>query len=632
MPADTYVTLTNSIKKGFPLPGGYTGAATVAFDVSRFLDSFDQSIVLNRYSPVLQKSIGADYQNNIAITGSFRTDFTPTDDNLNCGYSFITVRKGAGTASAYSGYGFVWRPSSPTYNDEMDIAGAVESETYGAGYYDITCADPGVGIDLLYLVSEDSVTHRKTYTPFNYVEYDSGAIKGCYLPTAAPTTSHHLCHMSPNIYIVDNDPAHGDMYASKYIVDPLTGLAYIQAGTALIEPGTKYYFGIEITSTNAITVSMNDTGAPFVEGDIIISSGATSPMSEFLNSPNMDYFGISVFDTYGSQWWYDNLKISLLDGEHAVGYFRFDVSDISEDMQIELSAHGTGGTTDGIKVSIWDGAAWEDILTAATSENAVMVSNIFTKTEYAAGGYIDIRVTTTEPGSNGLPSYLEIDYIKVIRALVSGVHMGGCVDVYIDDPDAAITTITETVDASSYSIDLLGSNDIFNITSVAIAGAGLLYAKDYIIVEADPSISNSILAKSHLKFKSTYGNLPATISYWESLAVASAQAAVELDKHRPLGINVLVKHKRIHEITATPGDVTTKGYLEDYLSELPYIDGVKTISYSDLSKYIYGESGTYTALTLSIKSYDGNRMKYRTIGSMGQEYQIDETETFRIMT
>lgn len=134
-----------------------------------------------------------------------------------------------------------------------------------------------------------------------------------------------------------------------------------------------------------------------------------------------------------------------------------------------------------------------------------------------------------------------------------------------------------------------------------------------------------------IKFAPDYYGEEATVSYWDSDAVTSAQSLMNDDSHRPLGLNVLVKHKSIHEITISPDDALTESYIASYMEDLQYLDGVKSIVYTDIAKYIYSETGSYSDVTLFIKYFDGSRMKYRTLSTMGQEYKIEETETYRIV-
>lgn len=631
MPQDQYVTLATTLRRQFETPDGRGGYATASMDVDAFLREFDQSVTLNRYSPVLQKRIGTEYQKNIEITGSFRTNCDMSNADVNGGFSFITVRKESyGKASAYSGYGFAWRPSYPSYNSEISIIGAPTISSMGNGYYDIpVTADPESESLLMYLSYIDT-SEKKIYVPFNYASYADGKLIGCYLPTVAPLNTHKICHMSPNIYICDNNPSHGDMYASKYIMDPLTGLSYIQSATMQILPDVTYYFKISIKSDNAIEVYLQSTSDDFSSSSPVIISGATTPISEYMSVENMDSFGISVYDTCGYQWWYDNLKISKLGGEYPVSYFRFDVTDMPEDLQIEISAYGLS-EDNGIMVKVRDheGAGkWDSILTASVEDYTVMVTNIISKAKYAQGGVIDIMVTTISPSTPETPATIYIDYIKAVRAMVSGVHMGGCVDVYIDDPSAYLRSVSQTIDETTGSLAVPG---IYNISSISVNDIELLYAKDYVISEADPCYSNSILSSPVIKFAPDYYGEEATVSYWDSDAVTSAQSLMNDDSHRPLGLNVLVKHKSIHEITISPDDALTESYIASYMEDLQYLDGVKSIVYTDIAKYIYSETGSYSDVTLFIKYFDGSRMKYRTLSTMGQEYKIEETETYRIV-
>lgn len=624
------------------LPGNQHANVIVDFDVNRFLESFgsDQLIQLNSYSPVVQKRIGSGNQKNISITGRFRTNYEYSSTSYYGGFSFIQVRKNSsGKASAYSGYGIAWRPSAPDLEALIGITLA-EASDLGLGYYDIT-HDGTIETDnnLMYLNYVDTNTNKLISVPFHYAGSEAGILTGCHIPmvSLADISTGSLAFMAPNLYIVDNDPVHGDTYASKYVVDPLTGLAFIQAATVQIDSNATYYFRMDIDDDNALHFYLaedaQDLGEP---ASLMIQTGSAIPVSEYLRGGNMDSFGLSVFDTGGYQWWYDDIKIAKLSGEYSVLYFRFDATDMSEMLQLELSAYGEssdslGTPTNGIVVNVWnpDTITWDNILTAPLNlEYATMVSNIIARDTYTEDSHILFMVTTRNPSRPDAPSAVYVDYVKLVRSSVVGMHVGGCIDLYVDDPGATYQTSTATVDADSYYVDVSG---YMNISSIWMGDVELMYSRDYVIVDGDPGTFNTTRSVAKAKFTSAFAGQTVTIYYWMSANTAGLQGMLESDDHRPITTDVLVRHKRIHEITVS--ESSTYAYLvQAYLDALTYEDGYKILNYSDLVKYIYNTEGQYPTMRLLITTFDNKKRRVATLDKMGQEYPIGETETFRIMS
>jgi hypothetical protein len=617
MPKDTSILDKVTAKKRFTLPTGQSGIALLTLNSKGFLDSFDEAVLLDRYSPVVQKRIGATYQNNVKISGIFRTNYEHKDDNPWGGYSFIQVRKNStGKASAYSGYGIAWRTSVPSKDSFIDISSVRDD---GEGYWTITCDDPDTDTDdTLYLV-QSGTDGKSYYIPFQHGGYNGGTLTECYLSNVTPSDSDQIALMSPNVYIVDNDPVHGDNYASKYVVDPLTGLSFIQAGVHLIESGKNYEFEITISSDNSLIFSLKEAGASGEPVDVL-TTGANVPLSEYLGSLNMDSFGISVYDTNGYQWWYDDLKIEKLANEYAAMFFKMDTSGMPDMLQAQITAEGTSG----FNLDIWNGStpAWDNIISYGTERLATVLSKSFSKDSYSEDGLVTMRATSIAESDVGAPAEINVDSIKIIRSIAPGVHVGGCVDVYIDDPDAQVTD--EDVTLSDAMGDVSNYPNIVNVTA---GPAALVYGVDYVIVSGDPSTYNSMRSQSMIRVTQDHASATLTVSYWDSPVLTSIGEELDSSDHKPVATDVLIKHKVIHEVRTTEGVSS----LEAYIGQLQYENGVKTISYSDFIKYVYSLSGTYISPRITIHAFDGKQRRMATLFAMGQEYAISDIETFRVV-
>lgn len=625
MPRDNSIFDEVTANKRFKLPTGQNGVALLTLNSRGFLDSFDEAVTLDRYSPVVQKRIGEEYQKNIKLSGLFRTNYEHSTDNPWGGYSFIQVRKNStGKASAYSGYGIAWRPSVPDMDDLIDISSVAADGR--DGYWRIACDNPNTDTEATLYLVQTGVDLKTTYIPFQHEGYDSGALEGCYIPNATPSTSDKIALMSPNVYIVDNDPVHGDNYASRYIVDPLTGLSFIQAGTCLIEKDKSYYFEIRIDGNNALSFSLKEADE---EGDPvdILSTGAAVTLSEYLGGSNMDSLGLSVYDTNGYQWWYDDIKIEKLASEYAVMYFLMDVAGMPESLQIELTAAGSAPGQDGLCVEAWSSSLreWVNILTYSRDAEETLISKTMSKTAYAEENIITIRVRSLGGSSASEPAMISIDSIKVIRSTTPGVHIGGCVDVYVDDPEAQRTIQNIRLVSTGTYADV----SIYpNISKVTVAGTELMYGVDYVIEAGDHNTYNSNRSEAILRVAAAYSGAILSITYWNSHVMISIADMLSSDDHKPVATDVLVRHKVIHEVVIDSYEQS----LLSYMSTLRYENSVKTISYSDFVKYIYNTTGIYASPKIIVHAFDGQKRRMAALTSMGQEYAINEIETFRVVS
>jgi len=625
MPRDNSIFDEVTANKRFKLPTGQNGVALLTLNSRGFLDSFDEAVTLDRYSPVVQKRIGEEYQKNIKLSGLFRTNYEHSIDNPWGGYSFIQIRKNStGKASAYSGYGIAWRPSVPDMDDLIGISSVAADGR--DGYWRIACDNPNTDTEATLYLVQTGVDLKTTYIPFQHEGYDSGALEGCYIPNATPSTSDKIALMSPNVYIVDNDPVHGDNYASRYIVDPLTGLSFIQAGTCLIEKDKSYYFEIRIDGNNALSFSLKEADE---EGDPvdILSTGAAVTLSEYLGGSNMDSLGLSVYDTNGYQWWYDDIKIEKLASEYAVMYFLMDVAGMPESLQIELTAAGSAPGQDGLCVEAWSSSLreWVNILTYSRDAEETLISKTMSKTAYAEENIITIRVRSLGGSSASEPAMISIDSIKVIRSTTPGVHIGGCVDVYVDDPEAQRTTQNIRLVSTGTYADV----SIYpNISKVTVAGTELMYGVDYVIEAGDHNTYNSNRSEAILRVAAAYSGAILSITYWNSHVMISIADMLSRDDHKPVATDVLVRHKVIHEVVIDSYEQS----LLSYMSTLRYENSVKTISYSDFVKYIYNTTGIYASPKIIVHAFDGQKRRMAALTSMGQEYAINEIETFRVVS
>ncbi|MDD2297928.1 MAG: hypothetical protein PHX79_08960, partial [Sphaerochaetaceae bacterium] len=264
-----------------------------------------------------------------------------------------------------------------------------------------------------------------------------------------------------------------------------------------------------------------------------MSTGAAVTLSEYLGGSNMDSLGLSVYDTNGYQWWYDDIKIEKLASEYAVMYFLMDVAGMPESLQIELTAAGSAPGQDGLCVEAWSSSLreWVNILTYSRDAEETLISKTMSKTAYAEENIITIRVRSLGGSSASEPAMISIDSIKVIRSTTPGVHIGGCVDVYVDDPEAQRTM----KDISLVSTGTYADVSIYpNISKVTVAGTELMYGVDYVIEAGDHNTYNSNRSEAILRVAAAYSGAILSITYWNSHVMISIADMLSSDDHKPV--------------------------------------------------------------------------------------------------
>ncbi len=610
------------------------------FDVSKFLEEYSSGddIPVETYNPICQKKLSSELQKNIEITGKFRTDYDPVESGSHGGYSYITVRKpSSGKADAISGYGIVWRPSS--YDAEsLELTGTVSGTT-------ITL-NPGDGVHLgtnTVAFISNVIGNKIYYVPFEFTR-DTDILTDCVFPeNITPSGEVTILVCEPNIFIVDNDLVNADMYVNKVMEFPGNTLAYIVSGITKIEKNTDYYFKMQISEDNAIDFYLEETEEALEEATAKISCGARTPLSEYLATSNMDAFGISTVDTAGYKWYYDNIQIRRLAGEYAVNYFEFDISTLADMIQLYIKGYGSGYGGDGLKMYVWDPSqeVWEQIAENTFSVSGLTISNDIDTEYYATDNTIKIKVQTSYPSGLTTEAAISLDYIDVRSSYNSGVNIGGCVDVYIDDEYLKSDTVDVEPDLSDYINVIDFSNRVpVWIDKIIIKDSSpeieLTEGIDYIWEHNDNNYERSVRGQSIIKFNPAISS-EVRITYYYSSLVKNVQNWVNEPHIHYKGQDILVRHKNIHllSIVATTGDntilSTIKGHIEDYVNTLTSKDGEVSLTYEGIKEYLYLQGVRELSYLVVTDNYRENGVKTKEIINVpGDVITINKTAIFRL--
>ena len=620
----------------------------VDFNINEFFTNYagGGALAVESYNPILQKPIGLTLQSGISIIGQFYTNYNPAEAPSHGGYSYVTVRRSSTEkADVISGYGIAWRPTSyEGVETDLIIAGTFD------GISSIAVTDGSVFSTATVAFIGYTIHGKEYYLPFDFVR-DGNNLTGCVFPENIDTTSIStdpdgvsLLLAEPNLFIVDNDLLNFDMYSGRYIEFPGNTLAFIESTITSIIPGQEYWFKLEIADDNGINFYLEASEAALVGAIAKISCGARTVKSEYADATDRDSFGISVFDTAGYEWFYDNIKLSRLDGKYTVNYFEIDVSQLSDLVQAHVKGYGVADGGDGLELLVWNPntLAWVKIGDNTFSSSDIMISDDIIKATYVTDNTIKFQLRTSSASSTTTHAKIVLDYFAVKSSYNSGVNIGGCVDVYVDDEYLKEDTEDVTPDATDLINVIDFSRAVVWIDKIIIKGSDpeieLVEGYDYIWMQNNADYLNSIKGQSIIKFSPGVVS-ECTIHYHYSPLVKNLQTWSDGDHVAFKGQDVLFRHKNIHLITvsATTGDddihtsSDIRDMIEDYIETLASIDNEYTLGYEDTVNYLYAQGVRLLETLVITDDYriDGEITK-SIISAAGDRITINKIEAFKM--
>jgi hypothetical protein len=357
-----------------------------------------------------------------------------------------------------------------------------------------------------------------------------------------------------NIYIVDNSPLANDLFInSTFVVNPQGENAFKAAAVYTIAPNVEYNFKITIEEDSAIsakvwpvsgsepTLPQLNVGAP-LEGPTSVGT----------------HWGVGVLGTKNAQWWYDDLKVETTVGVHTAVMYRLKADPIQfpagSFARVSHYGYGYDSTTYGllafIKKNEGAGYTWTQIgsnTSRNTSDHAStgISYNFVMGTAYRdTDNFIDILLTSTSASTT--VTEVASHYVSLENALASGIHTGGCADIYINDPDG-IVVMDKTINNVTGNIPMGTANGfqtpIHSIVEVDVAMTALPLVEnvDWTLVTPDPATALSTQEQPYLSFNPGLINTQVRILYRYYAHGSQIQSTVNSDKYRYSGVSNLAK-------------------------------------------------------------------------------------------
>jgi len=640
----------NNVKR---LPSG--SQIDMVFDIDKFFNQYidkNGGTVYENYSPVAIKRLGTEQQSNISITGSFTTTFDVNEYPGYSGMAYITVRRNSvGLALASGGYGIAFRPSNEG-NTKSQIGTVTDNDdgTYSITLLDATGFDSGGGLSYItkYVESGDDPTNIRSI-PFHYLSKTGNILENCsFSENVTPEKDDYIAKAADNIFVVDNDLIGSDIYNNKQIEHESGVMSYIKSSSVEILTDTAYYYRLIISESNSISFSLSTTEAGLDDAEVI-TTGAYIPLAEYLETPNMDAFGLSVSNTKGYKWYWGPVKISSVSGEYPVCYYEMNVSNMPDMVAANVRGYGEGYNSEGAKVYglnlyIWnnDDSEWELLLSNSSEDmgaesNPVLISEEFDRNTYQTeSNIIKLYCTTKHPSGDetGEDAKINIDYLKLSASMNSSVNIGSCMDIYIEDTNLIKSDTTVTVSQDYINISDFVNKTIVFIDSVSLVTAtgdlALVNGVDYVMHVNDENYRNSGRVEYLLKVgRNISGQVK--ISYYYSKCVMAAQNYALSEHSSYKGSDVLFKHLNIHMIEVSSEVLEIATYLNTYIGTIEAnADEGYTLTWSGFNTYLGTEGISPTTLQITDSYYEDGVSRVNYMFESGDEIDITKLEIFMV--
>jgi len=460
-----------------------------------------------------------------------------------------------------------------------------------------------------------------------------------------------------NVYFVDNNILTDDIpirTENMIIEENLNN--FLGYGITNIEPLTEYKFGLEIDSTwgmKACVYSGTAAGSPNFDSaynaatnvsGYIMSMGARLDGHEPQASGT--HFGISVLETGGADWIYDDIRITTTVEGHVGSLFKLyaNPADFSSSAGFRIYGAGAGQGAPGswgITWYLWNvtDGIWEEMSTnsEATTENFTSDQDILS--DYLdASNFVNVMALTD---SDSVDGSLYIDYVRLSTIQVSGVHTGHMADIYVHAPGqiARATTEITGITGGIAELDSL-YHPIHEIEQVYYTAGGPILGE--LVRDTSEGTARYVLSNPAPYYTySTEEDLALSVPLDANLTVIytyyvdgeAVQTFVNDDDNRVPTTDNLIKIAPPASITINTLDY--RGSTEEEQLKIIIAAWLNTLvretfEVADLIAYLYTQGVTYInldTLDISVKVYS-NTGTLSYSGSITTSYSITEPNTF----
>jgi hypothetical protein len=260
-----------------------------------------------------------------------------------------------------------------------------------------------------------------------------------------------------NVYIVDNDALNSDVFVNEEQIWDQTGGTnqFLAAAAKEILINTWYKFVIKIYSANGMDVwieKVDSFPSTLLPENRVVYRGQTYP--PYVTQSAGEHFGLGVIETANSEWWYSKLKITSIVENYPMHLFKLKCNPENfsngEELSLTYKGIGWGDEYNSLKWYVrnqstadWELAGEISVGVGATSAEMTSVKSLTDITDYRDNeNYVNILATPYNYLDD--EHYLRSYYVGATNSLLSGIHTGNMVDVWIDSK-SKIETTTQTI-------------------------------------------------------------------------------------------------------------------------------------------------------------------------------------------
>lgn len=543
---------------------------------------------LNSFNPVYHIPISKN--KGIEISGTMKT----TDITTNGSMSYVTVGRQNSASGPSEGLGFAWRKSSDaTVGGDLPAGNVLPYNIY---------------------IVDNSFLNEDTFIQNGNLIVDGGlnnSIGGTNTLTygrreiLVDTTYKYVMRISDNmeitIWILDNTQDIDLIEDTPYGADPYD---------ADVDPTNDYGWVARKSSTDPV-YTPNATGTDF---------------------------GFGVISTSNRAWHYSDIIISTTEEDYPGTLFKLDAPEVDFETESTFRVvwKGFGNWTgreeadDGARVYVYNvtDGAWELVGTNSANLDSIesykIIQGNFTPVEDYRDGDNYINVLSISDRAD-VSATINSEYAAIDNIAPSGVHTGGVVDIYVNDPDN-VTIGTATVLNSTGSISLNSTNGftlpIHEVLSVAVDGVDIERNVDYEVVVSSSALAFSTDPSLSITFQDVWTPSTVVVSYSYPSTASNITAYLESSSFKNPGSDAILKIKP--PVVISIPTMKYRGTIAAPALQAEIVDWVNDLttsfSISDFITFLYSKKVTYINLT----SLD---IVYRSYDYLGEQEELDVSIT-----
>jgi len=444
-----------------------------------------------------------------------------------------------------------------------------------------------------------------------------------------------------NIYLVDNSPLANDLFVNKdLVIQPQGDNAWKAAGKFVIAINTVYHFKLSVFEDYRMELRLWTSTEPVAP---TLSCAAPNMLPSAIGTE----FGISVMGTQNSLWWYNDVLITTSTGVHTAVLFKMKArdTDFPNGSNVAFNYYGyghdgAGSPLYGISAFAWiinSGiGSWTPIGTnTSTNSSDKMTTKIsypfVMDSVHRDSGEFAYFLTTSTYASESVTN-VSTYYAHLQSNIASGVHAGGCADIYVNDP-SKIVLAENSLNNITGNINLTEGNGFYGpIHSIievqtALINDPLVRNSDWSVVSANLGAVYSTEEYPYLSFDPGLINMKVRVvyRYWQN--GTNVQALLNSDKYRYSGSSNLAKITPPTIVTVntlnykgSPSETAVKLALKEYVNS-----ATANISIADIANTLYNIGVVYIDfpnIDIEITKYNYLRVESDPV-SLIDSYSLD---------